>query len=122
MATKTLPAAADLLQHRPLAGATQAQIDALLATSMWPPSDSYRQGTAALTMRQDITMDSAHESASKALRQVHALLTVLEVDEGVEEPATSAIGAALELLSMARGHLEVIRHGCKNWPARPSAT
>lgn len=111
-APMTTPAPADTLQRRPLAGMASAELAELMRDAgMHPPAEAYRCGQAALSIRADLTVADAQNSAEEGLRLAAGVLTLIECDEGTDARITDSASAALHLVRLSLGHLAVIRKG-----------
>lgn len=97
---------------KPLDGRTDEEILEILRLSGFhPPAKDVRFGSAAMTMRRDVTVGDAFESAVQALDQARGPLMMMECDADGPEYLSSSAAAVRALLDVAAAHLAVAGHG-----------
>lgn len=93
-----------LLDERALSGASAEALAGHLRThGMYPPSESCRQGAAAFTVRDDLSVHDVVQSVGDLLRQASSVVAVLACDRGADEHVSGTAEAVEHLLKQARG-------------------
>lgn len=70
---------------------------------MYPPRAEWRQGAAAFTVRDDLSLENVLESISDLLRMAESAAAVLARDENADAHISGAAEAIGHVLKQARG-------------------
>jgi hypothetical protein len=80
----------------------------LRRSGFWSPEASTRTGIDSLTVRQDVSVLDALESARQFQQQAIAVLSLLEADLDAGAVLNQVASAAAGLLRLAAGHVQVV--------------